>query len=59
MGKGKGNGWEIIWESWDGTLMGDYLGEGEENFGGIIWGNSSREGRVGVIKPRMIETKKR
>lgn len=38
LGKGKGNGWEIIWESWEGTLMGDYLGEGEENFEGIIWG---------------------
>lgn len=23
-----------------GTLMGDYLGEGEENLGGIIWGRT-------------------
>lgn len=33
-----GNGWEIIWESWEGTLMRDYLEEGEENFGRIMWG---------------------
>ena len=38
MGKGKGNGWEIIWESWEETLIGDYLGEREENFEGIIPG---------------------
>ena len=40
MGKGKGNGWEIIWDCWKGTLMGDYLEEGEENFGGIILGGT-------------------
>lgn len=37
---GKGNGWEIFWESWEGNFDGDYLGEGEENLGGIIWGRT-------------------
>lgn len=30
-----------------GTLMGDYLSEGEENFRGIIWGRTLVGERLG------------